>query len=137
MRNPQIADIANTMPPTPEGVEAAYKQIRQFVNSDQTNNRFIKAYRAKSINENQSNQCIGSRGFVTGLDRTVFRKPIINGFLRGMGSLYEMMTESCTAAKSLNATGTLIQQSEYTSRRIQLLSMIVTGTVDGDCGSQD
>lgn len=137
MKSPQITDIARTIPPTPEGVEAAYKQIRQFVSSDQSNNRFIKAYRAKSINENQSNQCIGPRGFVTGLDRTVFRKPIVNGFLRGMGSLYEMMTESCTAAKSLNATGTHIQQSEYTSRRIQLLSMIITGIVDGDCGSEE
>lgn len=137
VKNPQIVQIADTMAPTPEGVESAYKQIRQFVTNDKSTNRFIRAYRAKSINENQSNQCIGPRGFVTDLDRTVFRKPIQNGFIRGMGSLYEMMTESCTAAKSLNATGTHIQQSEYTSRRIQLLSMIVTGVVDGDCGSHE
>lgn len=137
IKNPQIEQIAKNLTPTPEGVENAYKQIRQYVNSDQTDNRFVKAYRAKSINENQSNQCIGPRGFVTDLDRTVFRMPIENGFIKGMGTLYEMMTESCTAAKSLNATGTHIQQSEYTSRRIQLLSMIVNGVVDGDCGSEE
>lgn len=137
VQSPQISTVAQNMTPTPEGVESAYRQIKNYVVSDQSNNRFIKAYRAKSINENQSNQCIGPRGFVTGLDRTVFKKPIVNGFIRGMGSLYEMMAESCTAAKSLNATGTHIQQSEYTSRRIQLLSMIVTGVVDGDCGSTD
>lgn len=135
VQSPQLKHARENLVQTPEGVESAYKQIRQYVGNKEIKNRFVDAYRAKSINDNQSNQCIGPRAFCTDLDRTVFRIPVVNGFIRGMGSLYELMVESCTAAKSLNATGTLIQQSEYTSRRIQLLTMIVNGVVDGDCGS--
>lgn len=135
VNSPSIKEARQGLVQTPEGVEAAYKHIRQYVNTKEVKNRFVDAYRAKSINDNQSNQCIGPRGFCTDLDRTVFKIPVTNGFIRGMGSLYEIIVESCTAAKSLNATGTLIQQSEYTSRRIQLLAMIVKGVVDGDCGS--
>src|SRR5690606_1022752 len=59
------------------------------------------------------------------------------GFIRGMGNLYELMTESLTAAKSLNANDAHIKTSEYASRRIQLLTMTVTNVVTGDCGSEE
>lgn len=137
INDPQIVEIHKNLKPTPESVEKAYKGIRSYVSNDTTKNRFASAYRAKSINDNQANQCIGPRGFNTDLDRTVFRTPINSGFIRGMGNLYEMMVESCTAAKSLNASGSHIQTSEYTSRRIQLLCMPVNGVVHGDCGSQE
>lgn len=137
VNDPEIVEIHQNLKPTPESVERAYKSIRSYVSNTATNNRFAKAYRAKSINDNQANQCIGPRGFNTDLDRTVFRTPINSGFIRGMGNLYEIMVEGCTAAKSLNASGSHIQTSEYTSRRIQLLTMPVTGVVYGDCGSQE
>ena len=133
----EIVDIHKNLTPTPEGVERAYKGIKLYVSQNAAGNRFARAYLAKSINDNQANQCIGPRGFSTDLDRTVFRTPIKSGFIRGMGTLYEIMAESCTAAKALNASGSHIQTSEYTSRRIQLLTMPVTGVAPGDCGSQE
>ena len=54
-----------------------------------------------------------------------------------MGNLYELMTESRTAAKSLNANDTHIKISEYASRRIQLLTMSVQHVDVNDCGSTD
>lgn len=137
VKSEEIMGVHANLRSTPEGVEKAYKDIKRYVSNAAGRNRFVQAYRAKAINENQSNQCIGPRGFVTDLDRTVFRQPIASGFIKGMSSLYEMMTESCTAAKSLNANGTHIQTSEYTSRRIQLLAMVVQNVVNGDCGSQE
>ena len=137
INRPEIVGIHKALQPNPESIEAAYKAIKTFMVNDKTSNRFVKAYRAKAINENQANQCIGPRGLISDLDRTVYRRPVMNGFIRGMGSLYEMMVESCTAAKSLNASGSHIQTSEYTSRRLQLLSMIVNGVVFGDCGSTE
>jgi hypothetical protein len=137
IRAPELVAAAAEMRPTPEGVEKAYKQIKHYVSSAKGSNRFVQAYRAKAINENQSNQCIGPRGFGTGLDRTVFKQPITSGFIKGMASLYEIMVESCTAAKALNASGTHIQTSEYTSRRVQLLAMVVKSVVNTDCGSQE
>jgi hypothetical protein len=67
----------------------------------------------------------------------VFKQPITNGFIRGMGNLFEIMAESRTAAKSLNANDTHIKTSEYASRRIQLLTMSVRNVVNGDCGSTE
>ena len=137
IKNPTINEVHNNIKPNPESIDRTYKAIKQTLIESDTHNRFIKAYKSKSINENQSNQCIGPRGFVTDLDRTVFKQPITNGFIRGMGSLFEMIAESRTAAKSLNATDTHIKTSEYASRRVQLLTMSVSNIVNGDCGSTE
>lgn len=132
-----IINIHDNLKATPESVEHAYKEIRQYISDADNSNRFVNAYRSKAINENQANQCIGPRGFVTDLDRSVFRQPILSGFIRGLDTLYELLTESRTAAKSLNANDTHIRTSEYASRRIQLLSMSVTGVDTVDCGSTE
>lgn len=131
----EIKNIHSRILPQPESIELSYRGIRNYVNDPNNTNRFTSAYRARAINDNQANQCIGPRGFVTDLDRTVFKRPILNGFIRGMGNLYELMTESRTAAKSLNATETHIRTSEYASRRIQLLTMSVRKPDPNDCGS--
>lgn len=137
VNDPQIVEIHKNLKPTPEGMERAYKAIKNYVSTADKSNRFTRAYLSKAINDNQANQCIGPRGISTDLDRTVFRTPIMSGFIRGMSNLYELTAESCTAAKSLNANGSNIQTSEYTSRRVQLLTMPVVGVHYGDCGSQE
>ena len=137
VRDDAISTIHKNIKPSPEYVERAYKEIKSYVNNGTIKNRFVQAYRSKAINENQANQCIGPRGFVTDLDRTVFKQPILNGFIRGMGNLYEIITESRTAAKSLNANDTHIKTSEYASRRVQLLTMSVMNVENTDCGSTE
>lgn len=137
VNDPKIRKIHAELRPNPENIERAYKDIKSYMNDGSVKNRFVAAYRSKAINENQANQCIGPRGFVTDLDRYVFKQPIMNGFIRGMGSLYELITESRTAAKSLNANDTHIKTSEYASRRIQLLTMSVVAPEPGDCGSTE
>jgi hypothetical protein len=134
---PEIREIHSNIKPYPEYIDKAYKQIKQTLVGMDNKNRFVKAYKSKAINENQANQCIGPRGFVTDLDRTVFRQPIINGFITGMGTLFEIMAESRTAAKSLNANDNHIKSSEYASRRLQLLSMVVRNIENTDCGSTE
>lgn len=134
---PEIKEIHSNIKPYPEYIDKAYKQIKQTLVSMESKNRFVKAYKSKAINENQANQCIGPRGFVTDLDRTVFKQPILNGFITGMGTLFEIMAESRTAAKSLNANDNHIKTSEYASRRLQLLSMVVNNIENTDCGSTD
>lgn len=137
VNDPAVMKIHANLRSTPEGMDRAYRDIREYVNTTTEKNRFVDAYRSKAVNDNQANQCIGPRGFVTDLSRTVYTQPITSGFIRGMSTLYEMMTESCTAAKSLNANGTHIQTSEYTSRRFQILTMVVRSIVNGDCGSTE
>ena len=137
IKHKTIQEVQANLKPSPEHIDRAYKATKQAMPTINPKNRFVKAYRSKSINENQANQCIGPRGFVTDLDRTVFKQPITNGFIRGMGNLFEIMAESRTAAKSLNANDTHIKTSEYASRRIQLLTMSVRNVVNYDCGSQE
>jgi len=137
IKHKAIADIQSNLKPSPEHIDRAYKMTKQSMQNINPKNRFVKAYRSKSINENQANQCIGPRGYVTDLDRTVFKQPIVNGFIKGMGNLFEIMAESRTAAKSLNANDTHIKTSEYASRRIQLLTMSVRNIVNHDCGSTE
>ena len=134
---PALVELAAKTSPTPDGIERAYRTIRQIINEDTSNNNFMRAYRCKAINDNQANQCIGPRGFVTDLDRTVFRQPVMGGFIRGLDTLYDVMVEGCTAAKSLVANTLAISTSEYTSRRLQLQSMIVQRVVMEDCGSTE
>lgn len=138
VEHPTIKSIRANLKPTPESVENAYKTTKTYINHPSTSsNRFARAYRSKAINENQANQCIGPRGLIAGLNREVYTIPVVNGFIRGMGNLYELIVESLTAAKSLNANDTHIKTSEYASRRIQLLTMSVTGVELNDCGSTD
>lgn len=133
----QIKKIHANIRSNPESIDRSYKEIKSYVTNAQRRDRFVSAYRSKAINDNQANQCIGPRGFVTDLNRKVFKRPILNGFIRGMGNLYEIITESITAAKSLNANDTHIRTSEYASRRIQLLTMSVVAVDINDCGSTD
>lgn len=121
----------------PESIDRCYRMLKTSLISNKSSNNFVQAYKSKAINENQANQCLGPRGFVTDLDRTVFKQPITTGFIKGLTSLYDLMVESRTAAKSLNANDTHIKTSEYISRRLQLLSMPVERVVNGDCGSTE
>jgi hypothetical protein len=137
VNNERIKSIHDSIKPNPDSIEKAYKRLKIAMREFDPSNRFARAFNSKAINENQANQCIGPRGFVSDLDRTVFKQPVMNGFIRGLDTLYEIMVESRTAAKSLNASSTHIQTSEYGSRRIQLLSMYVQNIVHEDCGSTD
>lgn len=137
VKDPVIQEVHSSLRPTPESVDRAYKQYKVYTQTADKTNRFVAAYRHKSINDNQANQCIGPRGFISGRDLTVYMLPVQSGFIRGMQSLYEMLVESLTAQKSLAANESSIKDSEYTSRRIQLLTMYVKYMVAGDCGSTE
>lgn len=136
-RSPEITALRESMEPTPVSVGKTYQGIKKFMKSDTSKNSFNRAYRAQAINDNQANQCIGPRGFVTDVDRTVFTEPVRDGFIYGLHSLYELIVESLTATKAFNASSVNIEQSEYASRRVQLLSMVVDEAINGDCGSTD
>lgn len=135
---PEIKKVHENLKPTQDGVEYAYKEIKRILTqSKDIDNRFIHAYKSKAVDENQSNQCIGPRGFISDLDRSVYKQPVLSGFIKGLDTLFEIIAESRTAAKSLNANDNHIKTSEYTSRRLQLLSMPVISVEPTDCGSTE
>lgn len=83
----------------------------------------------------QALQCIGLRGFLTDVDSTIFKEPIMAGYVYGIRSLYSSMIESRSASKSLMNTTKPLQDSEYFSRRQQLVCMNIKHLHLGDCGS--
>jgi hypothetical protein len=134
----EIKKIHSGLTSSPASIEDAYNKIAKTLKSiNDTENMFIHAYKSKTVNQNQANQCIGPRGFVTDVDRTVYKQPIMSGFIRGLNTIYEVAAESRTAAKAHRANDTQIAKSEYISRRLQLLSMYATKVIYGDCGSQE
>lgn len=133
IKDEEIRKIHSNLKPDPDSIEQAYKLIKNRLNNMSISNRFVRSYRSKAMNENQANQCIGPRGFVTDINRTVFKEPIYTGFIYGLHRLFDVIAESRTAAKALNASDISIKDSEYTSRRLQLLSMVVENVEHVDC----
>jgi len=93
------------------------------------------AARSKLVNMNQVLQCIMSRGFLTDTDSHLFYKPVLRGYVHGMRSFHDSLIESRSAAKSLIFSKTPLQQAEYFSRRLQLMSQVVKNLHYGDCGT--
>ena len=138
VENEEIKKIHANIKSTPESIEDSYRKIKKTLLFDlDSNNNFVKAYRSKAINENQANQCIGPRGFVSDIDKTVYKNPVKGGFIRGLNNLYELIVESKTAAKSLYNNENSVKISEYISRRFNLLAMSVFNIEIGDCGSTE
>lgn len=101
------------------------------------NNALAKAMRAKLVNNNQVLQCVSSRGFVTDVDGLRMPVPVTRSYTEGMGSLYNLMGESRSAAKSLYFSESPLQDSEYFARRLQLMCMVIERLYYIDCGSTD
>lgn len=99
-------------------------------------NAISNSAQAKLSNMGQILQCVGPRGFLTDVDSNVFPVPILRGFGQGIRQFRDLLIESRSAAKSLGFSKTPLQQAEYFSRRLQLMTQILKNLHMGDCGSQ-
>ncbi len=136
--NEKIVDLIKNSELDQTSVANTSEKILDVVLKDPSldNNRLAKATRYKIVRDNQVIQCVGIRGYPTDVDSVMFKYPIMTGYVKGLKSLYDSMTESRLAAKSQLFATAPLSFSEYLSRRIQLLSMSVENIHYGDCGSQ-
>jgi hypothetical protein len=100
------------------------------------NNSIANSAQAKLVNMGQALQCVGPRGFLTDVDSNIFPVPILRGFGQGIRLFRDLLIESRSAAKSLGFSKTPLQQAEYFSRRLQLMTQILKNLHMGDCGSE-
>lgn len=100
------------------------------------NNPISLAARSKLVNMNQVLQCIMPRGYLTDTDSHLFYQPVLRGYVHGMRKFHDSLIESRSAAKSLIFSKTPLQQAEYFSRRLQLMSQVVKNLHYGDCGTK-
>lgn len=119
-------------------IERAYTTIHTVLSSGThlPNNRVSLAYRSNLVSPGQVWQSVGPRGFLTDTDSYQFPFPVMRGYVQGFRELWEALMESRSAAKALLFSKTPLQQAEYFSRRLQLMSQVVTTLHHGDCGTQ-
>lgn len=124
--------------PTQDNIEHTYEVMDSVIKNDLPNTNLIKlVYLSKMVNANQIKQLLGSRGFITEINSTIFKIPMCNSFTLGAKNLYEITIESRNGAKAMFLSNTAIQQSEYLARELQLVTMYVEKLEFTDCGNRD
>lgn len=119
-------------------IEQTYEVIRDVLQRDHAmdHNPIALGVRSKFAKMDSVLQCVGPRGFLTDTDSYVFEKvPVTRGYAMGIRLFVDSFVESRSAAKSLIFSKAPLQQAEYFSRRLQLMSQIVQHLHHGDCGS--
>lgn len=136
---PPIKDLVDNAKPTKESIANVYEQARNIIMNDPAikDNNLIKASRSGMVNIGQVLQCTTIRGFLTELDGAILPNPVMTNFVEGMGTLYDVVAESRSGARSLFFNDTKISDTEFFARRLQLLAMVVETIDYNDCGSTD
>lgn len=134
---PSIKQIIDNTLPNQESIAKTYATVNDIINTDPDlyNNALVRAIKTKMVNSNQVAQCVVVRGFLTEVDGSILRTPVLSNFTRGMGTLYNFIAESRSAAKSYYFSESPLQDAEYFARRLQLLCMTVEKIHYSDCGS--
>ena len=136
--DPDLQQALSTMVPTQDGVEEVMDLCKNLLHKSPkyASNPVVHAVRRGISREAQLLQMIGVRGFTTDIDSNIFKYPITGNYIFGVRQLYESMIESRSAAKALANSEKPLQDSEYFSRRQQLIGMMLRDLEPGDCGSQ-
>lgn len=139
LNHPEIKAANDSVQPTQKSIDATYAVIdRVLMNGTSLpNNPISLAARSKLASLGQIRQCLGPRGYLTDTDSHLFRHPILRGYAKGLRLFHDSLIESRSAAKSLIFSKTPLQQAEYFSRRLQLVSQVVQNLHMGDCGSTE
>jgi hypothetical protein len=139
LRHPRVKAANEALQPNQKSIDDTYAVIESvLLSSDELpTNPIALASRSKLVNINQVLQCVGPRGYLTDTDSHLFRTPVMRGYAQGMRYLHDSLVESRSAAKSLIFSKTPLQQAEYFSRRLQLMSQIVQHLWLQDCGTTD
>ena len=135
--HPVVSKALAEVPPTQAGMDSITKLLQSQISSnpDFKHNPLAIAIRTGIARMGQALQCLGPRGFITDVDSDIFREPVMASYISGIRSLYEALIESRSAAKSLMNSEKPLQDSEYFSRRQQLVCQNVKHLHMGDCGS--
>ena len=139
LNHPRIKEANKTVKPTQESIDSTYKEITDVIMSstELPNNPLSLASRSKLVSLQQLLQCVGPRGYLTDTNSQLFKNPVLVGYATGMRKFHDSFIESRSAAKSLIFSKSPLQQAEYFSRRLQLMTENVQHLHPGDCGSTE
>ena len=137
LNHPIIKEAYEELQPTVSSIDNTYKAITSTLRDKHLlgHNPLSQLTRAGLVNDKQLQQCLGPRGFITDIDSIQFKTPVLRGYTEGIRRFYDSAIESRSAAKSLIFSKAPLQDTEYFSRRLQLISMALENLHMGDCGS--
>lgn len=139
-RHPIVAEANDTLRPSQAGLDAAYAKITHATmkSPELDRNPVARAARAGLVKQDQVNQIVGPRGYMTDADSNVFSdEPLMTGYLEGVTSMYGTLIESRSAVKALIFTKNPLQVVEYFNRKMQLATSYVKRLIRGDCGTNE
>ena len=136
---PRVAVQLENIQPTNESIDACYSAIKETIYKDPlySENGLVKACRSNTVDIKQVLHCVGPVGYPTEVDSFLMPTPILRSFTQTLRSLYNVMAEERSAAKSLFFSEDPLEQAEYFARRLQILCMSVERLHYEDCGSTD
>lgn len=135
--HPKMVEMRENLVPSYDSIAGAYATISTVLKKQPEiyNNPLSKFSRSSLASDNQMQQCLGPRGFITDTDSLQFDAPVLRGYAEGMRSFYDSAIESRSAAKSLVFSKAPLQDTEYFSRRLQLIAMGLENLHHTDCGT--
>lgn len=136
IENPIIKAANESTQPTETSINRTYEIIKDAFSTSKElyNNPIATMARTGLVSMGQILQCVGPRGRCTDVDSNIFKVPVMYGYARGIQSLAESMIDSRTASKASMFTKDPLQESQYTNRKIQLVSGSLMRLHRGDCG---
>lgn len=108
------------------------EQLMKTVHKD---NPISNAVESGLMKQNQLNQVVFARGVVSDVDRSEFRKPILDSYTDGITNLADSHAEIKTAASAVEASKSDLEKAETDNRLIQQISMYFENVHSVDCGS--
>lgn len=137
LKHPRIVEVKANAKPTDAGIQEIYRVIQDVLENDPSvrDNALAKYARRGIANMGQVLQCVGVRGFVHDMNGDRFKKPIMRGYAEGIVSITDAAMDSRSASLSLASASGPLEDTEYFSRRLQLLVGSVRNLHLIDCGS--
>jgi hypothetical protein len=137
--HPEIVASKLDAAPTEESIKRIHTAIETALMKDPVlyENQVAKAVRSKLANMGQVLQSVGPRAFIQDTDGHIFPRPVMRSFVEGLRAFHDSLIESRQAGMALAYSKAPLEQTEYFSRRLQLICQTVRNLHMGDCGSTE
>lgn len=136
-KHPDLVAAYERAKPDEESILDIYHTIDVVIkhHTELRSNAVSKLYRSGLVSDKQIHQTLGPVGFRTDINNDRFGIPIMRGYFQGIRSQRDILIESRSAAKALNASKGDLQDTEYFSRKLRTMDMGVERLHHTDCGS--
>lgn len=137
--HPDIIAAKKDAPPTEIAIAHIHDTISKALLEDPRleHNPIARSVKSGLSNMGQVLQCVGPRGPISDTDGHYFPTPIMRGFAEGFRTFRDSYIESRHASMSLAQAKDPLEQTEYFSRRLQLICQNVQNLHMTDCGSTE